>query len=222
MLFCFDLDGPILDVADRYHRIYSAFVEQHGRTPLAAKVYWQHKRAKTPERLILELSGVSTRWASAYESHRKAQLERRAWLRFDRAWPDVAAALRRLARRHRVLLVTLRQNRRGLLWQLESLGLLPLFERVVTCRRESASSNVKAAAVRRLLGHGHGHDALDGWFVGDSEADLNAGRALGLKCAAVGFGIRHPDRLALLEPDVILRTPAALARWVDARVAARR
>ena len=55
---------------------------------------------------------------------------------------------------------------------------------------------------------------LNGFFIGDTETDIRAGKVLGLKSIAVTFGIRNADILMREEPDIILNSPAALVNWV--------
>ena len=55
---------------------------------------------------------------------------------------------------------------------------------------------------------------LKGWFLGDTETDIKAGQMLGLKTAAVSFGIRTVEHIKLMEPDIIIESPSDLVIWL--------
>jgi len=44
MLIYFDLDGPILDVSFKFHKIYTDLLGERGYTTLSKETYWQLKR----------------------------------------------------------------------------------------------------------------------------------------------------------------------------------
>ena len=54
-----DLDGPVLDVSGRYHRIHRETVEALGGRPLPSPEYWEAKRNRVPESEILARTGLS-------------------------------------------------------------------------------------------------------------------------------------------------------------------
>ena len=56
---------------------------------------------------------------------------------------------------------------------------------------------------------------FSGWFIGDSEVDILAGKALGLKTCAVGFGLRNQDFIQSLNPDNIAPTPSSLSEFLN-------
>lgn len=110
------------------------------------------------------------------------------------------------------VLVTLRHDPEALRWQLEGLGLRPLFSRVLSTPAVAGlgeQGRTKADLVREALGA----QRFEGWFVGDTATDILAGRELGLKTAAVTFGIRTAAEFAPLAPDRLLADPAELEGW---------
>ena len=52
MIF-FDLDGPILDVSEKYYKVYADILSQKGFRVLSKTEYWDAKRNKIPEYDIL-------------------------------------------------------------------------------------------------------------------------------------------------------------------------
>jgi HAD superfamily hydrolase (TIGR01509 family) len=53
-------------------------------------------------------------------------------------------------------------------------------------------------------------------LVGDTDYDMECGRAAGCAVAAVLWGAQPESRLAACEPDLVFRTPADLLRWCEA------
>ena len=127
-----DLDGPVLDVSRRYHRVHQDLVERLGGWPFPLTAYWEAKRNQVPETEILERSGLSSE--AAREAATAGSRTSRAWAtsRSDIPWPWTKAALTDLARIAPLALVTLRNNPELLNWQLEVFGLSRHFTRVIS------------------------------------------------------------------------------------------
>lgn len=194
-----DLDGPLLDVAERYHRLHRDLVLRRGGQPLAAAEYWELKRDRTPEEEILARAGLSPGAAAAAAAAHRSRIESRRYLRFDRPWAWTAPALDSLARLATPVLITARRHRDRLLWQLARLGLEERFESVLA----GPGDGTPLSKARLLL------DSRLTWapgsvLVGDSEVDIASGRALGLITVALDCGVRNAARLAACNPDLLL------------------
>jgi phosphoglycolate phosphatase len=215
LVVVFDLDGPLLDVSERYHRLYADLLRARGLRPLAKRTYWRLKRRRIPEEAIFRRSGGAAAEAREYARRRSRLIESREYLRYDRAWPRVSAVLRHLEPRSQLLLATARRSHRSLTWQLERIGIGGYFHRVLAIPPAAASrAEAKAASVREALVE----PSQPGWFVGDTETDLRAGRLLGFRTAAVSFGIRRAAELRQSAPDKLLETPAELLAWARSSV----
>ncbi len=194
-----DLDGPLLDVLPRYHRLHRDVVLwRHGR-PLDAAEYWQAKRRRVPEAGILERTGLDELAISQAAARRARWIESRRYLSLDRTWPWTQEALGALACFGPLVVVTLRRHRARLLWQLRGLGLRHRFHRIISGPGDD-SPEAKA-----LLLRGAGLPIPPGSvLVGDTEVDVASGKALGLGTVALSCGIRSADALAAWQPDVLL------------------
>jgi phosphoglycolate phosphatase-like HAD superfamily hydrolase len=184
-----------------------------GGQPLTKLEYWSYKRERVSEKVIAEHSGLQDR-CNEYKRLRVERIETVEYLNRDRTWPGIEMMLEGLRMKNLVYLVTLRQSSEQLQWQLAQLGLSRLFHRVLQAQPEAGAENrghLKAELVRKALG-GSGRP---GWFVGDTETDLEAGRLLDLRTAAVTFGIRSERLLDRLSPDVVLRTSDELLDWAS-------
>jgi len=213
----FDLDGPILDVSEKYYRVYSDLVEHRGYAALPKAEFWDLKRARVRDEVILQRSGIEG-WEQEFRELRHGLIETDQYLAFDRVWPGAVEVLKRISEYCPPILVTLRHSREALERQLAAFDLLGQFQTVLSAGATSGGENAqtKVDLVRRYLGS----DELAGWFVGDTETDCRAGRLLGIRTVAVTYGIRTHDqlldRLKDLGPcpvDLIIDEPSKLADW---------
>jgi phosphoglycolate phosphatase-like HAD superfamily hydrolase len=201
-----DLDGPLLDVSERHHRLHCDLVRGRGGTPLPRDEYWEAKRARVPEAEILSRTGLSPHSATAVAAARLRRIETRRYLRLDVPWPWTIPTLETLALSGiPLVLVTLRSSSVRLAWQLAALGLSGYFERIIVGAGDK-TPEAKAALVRQEeLG------PLEGSIlVGDTEIDIASGQALGIHTVAVRCGIRNEALLQAWSPDVILDDLRAL------------
>lgn len=211
-----DLDGPILDVAERHHRLHCDVVLPRGGRPLDREAYWQAKRDQVPEPRILARAGLSPADAADAAAERLREIETSGYLRFDRAWPWAASVLAELARFAPLVLVTLRRHPDRLARQLDELGLRGWFDQVAAGAGDGTPES--KAALLRAAGWG---GAAGSVLVGDTEFDIAGGKALGFRTIALHCGIRSPARLEAWAPDLLLDdlrdVPASLRElgWND-------
>ncbi len=212
-LICLDLDGPILDVSDRYYRVYSDTLRSIGKQPVGEEAYWNKKRERISEPEILAASGVRDgELIQAYLKQRAERIESPEYLRFDRVWPGTADALKVLRSGAELTLVTMRQSVDQLNRQLDRTGLSDSFDCVLAGPAELRGAS-RAERKAQLVRAHYGQDDLSGWFVGDTETDIRAGRLLGIRTLAITFGIRTVEHLEAVAPDLVLHSPAEFHRW---------
>jgi phosphoglycolate phosphatase len=206
-----DLDGPVLDVSRRYHRVHQDLVERLGGWPFPLTAYWEAKRNRVPETEILERAGLSSEAAQEAAVSRLSDIEGLGYIALDIPWPWTKAALTDLARIAPLALVTLRNNPELLNWQLEVFGLSRHFTRVISGPGDG-TPEAKAALLREA-GISWGPESV---FIGDTEVDVASGRALGLRTVALGCGIRTPALLERWSPDVLLEDLSQVPGWLTA------
>lgn len=209
MDFFFDLDGPILDVSEKYYRVYAGLLRDFGAVPLPKADYWEAKRNRVPDAETLGRSGAAGR-LEEYRSRRISLIETAPYWAYDSVWPGMLEILKLLALKHPLYLVTLRTQRASLMQELQHLGLASCFRMVLSTPADGAAgrSNVKAELVRSALGKG----PFSGWFIGDTETDILAGKELALNTIGVSFGIRSREFLLAAKADDIIETPGELCR----------
>jgi phosphoglycolate phosphatase-like HAD superfamily hydrolase len=176
--------------------------------------YWQMKQRKVPVQEILASSGASCD-VSQYRRIRNSLIERRDYLWHDQIWEPLVSVYGRLFAVQPAALVTLRSNREALEEQLTRLGIVGWFESVLSGPASTSERwKTKVGFIESAFGPGT-IDAGENIFFGDTETDIRAGKALGMKTAAVSFGIRDRELLAPEGPDFIFDSPAELAEFIS-------
>ena len=213
----FDLDGTLLDISERYFRLFTDFCAQHEfSSGLTAPEYWSRKRGGNFETQFFIDSGVPLA-AEQWKAFQLDNIETEQYLKYDTVWPGIVEHLTALNKDHLLVLVTLRRRRRQLDEQLEQLLLDKVFSEVI-CAGENAlpdkseRAKFKAWLVRARLPE----ITFRGWFVGDTETDIACGKNLGCRTVAATYGIQKPESLISSNPDIVFRTPAELLRWTPA------
>lgn len=196
MILLVDLDGTLIDVADRHYQVYRASLRQLGGTPLEQRRYWALKRANTPWRDMLRESGFEEDVAGQFLEGFVDLIERPDYLRLDRLIPGAMAALESLASVGECFVVTLRRDEQSLAAQIAQLGIAAHVHGVLSGGSGAEGSSSKVELIRPVLA---GHTT--GVVIGDTEADVKAGQALGLLTIGVRSGMRSGSVLAALSPD---------------------
>ena len=215
MIIFFDLDGPLLDVSERYQILHRDLLDGMGVTSLAPTMYWQRKRKRCPEAAILKALGASE-FEPSYSRRRLELIEADSYLAHDRLWPWTIPVLTTLRSHYALVLVTVRSNREALERQLTCLELRCFFRAVLT---ESAADPVdvqKARLIRHYLSQ-QDLSTRGSWIIGDTEADIGAGELLGLTTVAVRCGIRDDEQLARMNPTYLIDDIRALPDLISQR-----
>lgn len=226
-VFC-DFDGPIVDVSDRYYSTYDRALNdtaefyrelltlplpcisfQQKLNKLTKAQFWQMKQDRVPDREIAKQSGLEGEEID-YFLRRVIEIVNRAdLLQYDKIQPGVTWALGLLKSQGcKLILVTLR-DRDEAIEILEKHGLLQLFTGIYgTSNSEAAYQNyseVKTQLLRRAMRqHQVTSRQLDRtWTIGDTEADVIAGQAMGIPTIALTCGIRSEAQLIQLNPTLI-------------------
>jgi phosphoglycolate phosphatase-like HAD superfamily hydrolase len=209
----FDLDGTLLDIRQRFHKLHvDCLSELHGKS-LSPEHYWQLKQAKTSEADILKVNH-NDGLLPAYEARRKEQIEAVDYLQFDDYWDGMTFNLHNLGEKFDLVIVTLRNDPATLEWQVEHLGLRDFFPTILY-PVPGDQSPVRYETKVTMVRHYYGDRPLSGWFIGDTEVDILAGKALGLKTCAVTFGLRNAEVMSALQPDFLANTPEELYNFFD-------
>jgi phosphoglycolate phosphatase len=197
-----DLDGPVLDGKRRHYQCYKDILLEQGHAPIAIETYWEMKRNRIDRYEMLGLSDAEsfyddflTTWMDRIEEKKYLSLDRLqiGAIRKLQNWKAAGVTL---------ILATLRNNEDNLNWQLSALKLLPLLDKIIAVGTGTKEINMdKAKAVVRYIEQINRDNVL---WVGDTEVDILAARALDVKVCAVGCGLRTLEYLATLKPDFLV------------------
>ena len=129
--FFWDLDGPILNVKEKYYCVYRNLITDAGYEALDKQEYWDAKRSKVSEIEILSRTGA----ADFFEIYHKARLsliENPDYLSLDTLQEGAREVLAYFSTRFQLVLVTLRSSSRHLNKGLKKLGIKKYFVDILT------------------------------------------------------------------------------------------
>jgi len=193
MKLFFDLDGTLLDARPRMYRLWQHLV---ATSNLSFDEYWRLKRDKmSHERLLAERFGYSEEAIQAFKKEWMKQIEEPEWLAMDEPFEGVGGFLANCSKENQLYIVTARQSEERALHQIRKYP----WAGYITSVLVSDKANGKYHLVRAVLGTGD-----RGWFIGDTGKDIETGKALGLKTAAVLSGFLSRERLLEYHPDQII------------------
>lgn len=201
-----DLDGVLLDVRERHYRVHCDVLAATGGVRGSPETYWRLRRAHLPLVELLAATAASPPDEASYRREFLARIEAAEYLFHDRLVPGASERLAALASAHPLALVTLRRHRDRLLAQLEAVGMRGVFAAV----HSASGAGSGDWDIKRGLIAASPLFRSDGVVVGDTEADVRAGKALGLRTVAVLTGLRSRELLAAEAPDALLDTIAQL------------
>ncbi len=211
-----DFDGPIIDVSERYYRVYQYCLEQtkspaQSVNQLAKDEFWQLKRSQVPERQIGIKSGLNAEQAVEFARLRRQTVHSMSYLQYDRPVPGAVATLEKIQDLGFDLVVMTMRRERELNAALEKYDLGRFFKGdrryhlsndYIKTKDTEDKPKLMAKALQELP------PAADVWMVGDTEADLIAAKMHQIKAIGVLSGIRNRSRLEIHQPDAIVNNLA--------------
>lgn len=202
-----DLDGPLLDGRERHYHCYRTILENFGFNPIGINEYWELKRSLVNRRDLLDMSGAGmiyddflTAWLLLIESPGMLALDKVQDGAIDclRSWKGQGIEL---------VLVTMRKNRPALEDQLKTTGLRQYLDEVLVSDHADGGAG-KADAVNTLFRGTIKKDCA--LWIGDTEADWEAARALGVRGVLLANGLRNETYLRTLEGALVVQSITSL------------
>lgn len=207
-----DFDGPIMDVSQRYYRVYQ-FCLQKIRYPqqsvqeLSPDEFWQLKRSRVSERQIALKSGLDAIQAQEFAQLRRQTVHTEGYFEYDNLIPGAVDTLLKVQQAGIDLAVMTMRRVRELDYALQKYNLgnfFPENRRYCLSNDYIKTTDIEdkpllmERALRELPTVG------DTWMVGDTEADITAAKKFGIKVIAVESGIRDRTQLEMYQPDLIV------------------
>ena len=207
-----DFDGPIMDVSERYYRVYQLCLEktrypQQTITELSKAEFWQLKRSHTPEIQIALQSGLDAQQGQEFSQIRKQIVHTLPYFQYDVLVPTALETLTKVQAAGIDLAVMTMRRVRELDYAFNQYNLSQFFPEnrryclsndYVKTRDVEDKPLLMARALAELP------PAADTWMVGDTEADITAAKKHDIKIIAVESGIRDHSQLAFYQPDMIV------------------
>lgn len=207
-----DFDGPIIDVSDRYYRVYQYCLE-NAKSPhqpvrkLSKAEFWQLKRGRVPERKIGMISGLDKVQGREFARLRRQTVHSLPYLVYDRLIPGAVAALEKVQESKIDLVVMTMRRRQELQAAFDQHNLEHFFPPAQCYCLENDYQKQTDVEDKPLLMERAIKElpvASEVWMVGDTEADIVAAKCHNVRSIAVLSGIRDRVQLKRYEPDLIV------------------
>lgn len=191
----FDLDGTLIDSRLRLYRLFQRLIPE---SKFSFESYWAFKQNQVSNETILAHEfGYDAAAIKCFVADWMELIEAPEYLSLDTAIPSIHDALDRLGKEARLHVCTARQHRWLAIDQLNHLGLLACFDRVMVTEQ----SRSKEELISELPDLGP-----NDWIIGDTGKDIQVGQALGIKTCAVLSGFLSEKRIKAYNPHLILPT----------------
>jgi phosphoglycolate phosphatase-like HAD superfamily hydrolase len=217
-----DFDGPIIDVSERYYRVYQFCLEKTRRpeqtvNELPKAEFWELKRKRVPEKQIALNSGLDEAQAQEFAQLRRQTVHTQPYFEYDTLAPGAVDALLKIQQAGIDLAVMTMRRVKELDYAFKKYDLDRFFPEnrcyclsndYVKTRDIEDKPLLMARAIEELPA------AADTWMVGDTEADITAAKKHDIKAIAVECGIRDRTQLELYHPDLIVKDLSAAVNLI--------
>jgi len=192
-----DLDDTLINTSERHYTVYKDILESFGvSTYLSKEEFWRLKR---DGRKTVDLVPPSIP-RDVFQSEWIEKIEDRCYLNLDKIIDGCHRVLSQLTEQgHKIVLVTLRQRKDNLFWELNKLGLTNYFDEIIV--GSTLHLKTKVPLIKRYLDMSILSSSI---IVGDSEIDILTGKQLGIVTIAVMYGVRSLRFLKKYIPDFYL------------------
>jgi phosphoglycolate phosphatase-like HAD superfamily hydrolase len=221
-----DFDGPIMDVSERYYRVYKLCLEQTRHSQqvvrqLSKSEFWHLKRARVPEIQIGVISGLEPEQAQKFAQLRRQTVHSLPYLIYDEIPPGVEETLEKSQNLGLDLVILTLRRRKELANAFERYSNLSNFfpqERCYCLADDYVKTHdVKDKPILMERALQELEPACEVWMVGDTEADIVAAKTHQIKVIAVLCGIRDHDQLKQYQPDFIVNNLTEAVEWITQR-----
>jgi phosphoglycolate phosphatase-like HAD superfamily hydrolase len=209
-----DFDGPIMDVSERYYRVYqfcldSVRLPDQEITPLSKGEFWQMKRSQIPEREIGRRSRLNEAQAQEFARLRKQTVHTLPYLVHDAPVPGAIETLERIQKIGiDPVVMTMRrvQELDAALNQYDLARFFPPHHRYCLSNDYAKTNDVQDKTI--LMGQALAElpPATQTWMIGDTEADIISAKTNHIPVIAVLSGIRDRTQLQQYAPNQIVNS----------------
>ncbi len=188
----FDLDGTLIDSRPRMYQLFQNMVPT---SKLTFDEYWYLKKNKICHEAILRrYFDYDEDQIRKFLNEWLAKIELPEWLKIDKLYPGAKKYLSLLSNDSNLYIITSRQFEDLAKNQIDKLGIFRYFKSVFVANKKTKQDLIKEFVVT----------SSEDWVVGDTGKDIEVGKSLGLKTAAVLSGFLNREKLLDYDPDVIV------------------
>lgn len=206
----FDLDGVLVDPYPKYYKIHLLLTRKYSLEPLSYKDYVKSKQNKLPELFYLKDLKKEN-----YIQERLSLLEHPKFLSLDPLYFDTKTTLETLKKKNKFFLITVRKNRKELLKQLKNLDIFSYFEKIYSSKSNQLTKPPKKVKEELLLPALLKNKAGKSIIVGDTEADILAGKHYAMLTVAIVNRLRTKEFVFSLKPDFTINSIGELIPIID-------
>jgi phosphoglycolate phosphatase/pyrophosphatase PpaX len=206
-----DLDGTIVDSKQAYAEAAKIAFETMGQETFDTKLV-----TEIPKRLEQNLSVNDI--LNGIDPQKFLDTYRKAYYQITGAKtmliPNIASTIRKLSEKTILALITMRYvPKKQIIEELEKFGLAKYFQYITTALETRNPKPSPEALIKCAKNFGiQTHECI---IVGDSIADIKAGKAAGAKTVAVLSGIFSREELKREHPDLILENINQLPDFLE-------
>ncbi len=189
----FDLDGTLIN---SQQRLYNLFVELCPECKMTYEEYWEIKRQRINQKDFLKkYFNYSDEKCKEFHKLWLEKVEESERLDEDFLVDGVEDILNKLSQKYRLYLVTNRQSKSLLIYELERLKIKNYFCDILVTEQKRAKSKLIQGVV---------NCSPDDILIGDTGEDIKTAKELGIKSIAVSWGILDEKVLMEYLPDRII------------------
>jgi phosphoglycolate phosphatase-like HAD superfamily hydrolase len=206
-----DLDETLIDTSERHYQVYCDIINiLNLKDPLNKDEFWKFKRngIKTNELINETNHQIKKEFSKLWIEN----IEEKEYLLYDRPFCETFELLSKLSK-ERLILVTMRNNRKHLIWELKNLGLYEYFESILNC--SPLKNETKKIPILEYIQEKKLYLDKNSIIIGDSEIDILTGRKLDMTVIAVSYGMRTRKMLSNMNPDYCLNNINQLLETIN-------
>lgn len=200
MYIIFDLDGTLIDISNRFYKVYSDLMDKYDMPKLSCLEYIKCRKKQVSTKSILLKTTGDEEFHEKYLKERIEILETEDYLKLDNLYPESYRTLEELYGENKLILVTLRINEFNTIKQLRRLAIYDFFDNILI---GDHFGNWKTK-YDLLKNYDNNIIKGDGIIVGDTEIDIIAGKNLGIKTCFKQGGMRISKIVESENPDFII------------------
>jgi phosphoglycolate phosphatase-like HAD superfamily hydrolase len=196
----FDLDDTLINTSERHYRVYCNIIKVLNlEEPIDKNEFWKLKREGISTVNIL--NGIDNGILEKFSKLWIDKIEEKNYLFYDTLLQRTLSLLSNL-KDERLILLTMRNNRGNLIWEIKKLDLYDYFKSILSC--SPLQFRDKTVPIINYINNNHSVTTENSVIVGDSEIDIITGKKLNMTTISVSYGIRSKDILLPFKPDYCL------------------